>query len=614
MFLCCWCCGCCCFKAKGEAGLCGLISFIVSVALNAGVLIGASVGLGYSGKFVSYFNGSSCSLISFFDHALDGDESETLPRWGGTNNIQTAFQSTSNSLTSIGSKYNSVYDTSTRYVWIKNQFANANPPDSVSNAISALKAEADSKFFSLSYKPSFYSEFTSQSNTDTILGAINNDYKEYCFEPFVGINNLKNPLNEICQSNTISSTLNSSGGSFSSIGSVMDKASNTIADNFVNLQSKISDFILLGFRVIFGFYIGVSIGSAGLLVGYAFFEIKILKILNHLFWNLSLIFIFLAMLIGGILGIVGEIGSQVSPVINFIFSPDYMNSPDSILGGDDKTGGFINTCLNGNGDLSGEMNANTTDTQKLNEVYQLSQNIKQLDEKMSSISQSPAIEKAYSKIQNYYDNFGSLTATDGKTFQEIMQYTKDHCGSSFAPDIGLSSCPGSSGSCPIYCDLLAHSKTFITTLLSTTSNQLSELKSEMNGAITEIKAQTTATRELTTSLTDALGPILGESGGFFDIFNCGFIKYDIIDFCDQFSNIFSSTSKSIAISCAITSLFSFVSIFFTVSTMSRFTKFKTKPQAGEPTKIELASKSEIISKAGNILKVAPSTERVQLIK
>ena len=610
MFLCCWCCGCCCFKAKGEAGLCGLISFIVSVALNAGVLIGASVGLGYSGKFVSYFNGSSCSLISFFEHALNGDESETLPRWGGTNNIQVAFQSTSNSLTTIGSKYDSVYVTSSRYNRIKNTYKFANPPDTVSVKISALNTYVDNELSSLTYKPSFYSEFT-----DTIIGAINNDYQEYCLGPSGIIISLENPLQEICQSPTISDTLNSSSGSFSSIGSVMDKASNTIADNFVNLQSKISDFILLGFRVIFGFYIGVSIGSAGLLVGYAFFEIKILKILNHLFWNLSLIFIFLAMLIGGILGIVGEIGSQVSPVINFIFSPDYMNSPDSILGGDDKTGGFINTCLNGNGDLSGEMNANTTDTQKLNEVYQLSQNIKQLDEKMSSISQSPAIEKAYSKIQNYYDNFGSLTATDGKTFQEIMQYTKDNCGSSFATDIGVTSCDSSnSATCKLYCDLLDNSKEFITHLLSTTSYELSDLKSEMNGAITEIKAQTTATRELTSSLTDALGPILGESGGFFDIFNCGFIKYDIIDFCDQFSNIFSSTSKSIAISCAITSLFSFVSIFFTVSTMSRFTKFKTKPQAGEPTKIELASKSEINSKAGNILKVAPSTERVQLIK
>ena len=131
----------------------------------------------------------------------------------------------------------------------------------------------------------------------------------------------------------------------------------------------------------------------------------------------------------------------------------------------------------------------------------------------------------------------------------------------------------------------------------------------MNGAISHVKAQTTATKTLTTSMTDALEPILGESGEFFDIFNCGFIKYDIIDFCDQFSNIFSSISKSIAISCAITSLFSFVSIFFTVSTMSRFTKSKPKPQVEEPQKIELASKNVSHFKAE-----APSTERVKLIK
>ena len=191
----------------------------------------------------------------------------------------------------------------------------------------------------------------------------------------------------------------------------------------------------------------------------------------------------------------------------------------------------------------------------------------------------------------------------------MMEYSDAHCNSHFLTDITDSTC-NTGGDCSNYCDLIKNTRNVINDLIT----QSNTLKGTMNDAITLVKAQTSETRTLTTSMTKALEPILGESGGFFDIFNCGFIKYDIIDFCDQFSNIFSSTSKSIAISCAITSLLSFVSIFFTVSTMSRFTKFKTKPQAGEPTKIELASKSEINSKARSILKVAPSTERVQLIK
>ena len=606
MFLCCWCCGCCCFKAKEEAGFCGLVSFIVSVALNAGVLIGAIVGLGYSGKFVSYFNGSSCSLISFFDHALNGDESDTLPKWGGTNNIQIAFQSTNTSLATIGGSYSNVYNdnTANNYNKLKETFRNS--PDEIITTIQGVRAYVDGKLSGLTYKPSFYSEFTDQTNNDTIIGSIYSDYQTYCLQPYLLFTALKSPLKQISNNLALSSTLTTASSGFGSIGSVMDKASNTIASNFVDLQSTISDYILLGFRVIFGFYIGVSVGSAGLLVGYVFFDIKKLKILNHLFWNLSLIFIFLGMLIGGILGIVGEIGAQVSPVIDFIFSPDYLNSSESILGGGGDTSNYINTCLNGNGDLSEEMEANTTETQELNKVYNLSQEINQLDEKMSSITKSPAIEAATSKIQDYNNNFGSLTATDGKTFQEIIEYIDSHCNSGFSSNIDSTSCDSNSD-CKKNCDLIKNSRIVINNLLSGNEWQNVELK--MNGAISHVKAQTTATKTLTTSMTDALEPILGESGEFFDIFNCGFIKYDIIDFCDQFSNIFSSISKSIAISCAIISLFSFVSIFFTVSTMSRFTKSKSKPQVEEPQKIELASKNVSHFKAE-----APSTERVKLIK
>ena len=607
MFLCCWCCGCCCFKAKEEAGLCGLVSFIVSVALDAGVLIGAIVGLGYSGKFVSYFNGSSCSLISFFDHALNGDESDTLPRWGGTNNIQIAFQSTNTSLATIGGGYTNVYNdnTANNYHILKTDYF-SNSPDQIITTIQGVRAYVDGKLSGLTYKPSFYSEFTDQTNNDTIIGSIYSDYQTYCLQPYLLFTALESPLKQISNNLALSSTLTTASSGFGSIGSVMDKASNTIASNFVDLQSTISDYILLGFRVIFGFYIGVSVGSAGLLVGYVFFDIKKLKILNHLFWNLSLIFIFLGMLIGGILGIVGEIGAQVSPVIDFILSPDYLNSSESILGGGGDTSNYINTCLNGNGDLSEEMEANTTETQELNTVYNLSQQINQLDEKMSSITKSPAIEAATSKIQDYNNNFGSLTATDGKTFQEIIEYTDSHCGSDFSSNIDNILCDSNSD-CKKNCDLIINSRKVIKYLLS--EPQWQDLESTMNGAILNVKAQTTATKTLTTSMTDALEPILGESGKFFDIFNCGFIKYDIIDFCDQFSNIFSSISKSIAISCAIISLFSFVSIFFTVSTMSRFTKSKPKPQVEEPQKIELASKNVSHFKAE-----APSTERVKLIK
>lgn len=57
-------------------------------------------------KFNTYFNGSTCTLLSFFEHVNQGVDATVLPRWGGTEEIKKALVG----IDLVSTKFNTIYD------------------------------------------------------------------------------------------------------------------------------------------------------------------------------------------------------------------------------------------------------------------------------------------------------------------------------------------------------------------------------------------------------------------------------------------------------------------------------------------------------------------------
>ena len=62
---------------------------------------------------MTYFNGSSCSLLNFFDHTVMGEEKETLPKWGGTSGIQQSLLKSMDTISKVSENSNSLYTSGT---------------------------------------------------------------------------------------------------------------------------------------------------------------------------------------------------------------------------------------------------------------------------------------------------------------------------------------------------------------------------------------------------------------------------------------------------------------------------------------------------------------------
>ena len=455
--------------------------------------------------------------------------------------------------------------------------------------------QIESKFKSNSYgnrKPIYLSLFNNKGDPSSLIGAIQIEYDSTIVSTHTLFTSLKGPLQTINQqTGTITSTLNGLISNFNSIGGLIDSVSNTIATNFVDFQNSISDYLVLGFNVLFGVFIGIGSVLVVLLSLFIFLRMSFLKIIIHVLWNICFILIFLGPILAGVLGLVSEIGNQVTPVIGYLLSPSYLGSSNSIFGGDQQTAGYINTCINGDGDLSKAMGALSPQTNNLSLFYTLSQQLEGIKKSFGSYTQSKAVTVAIKQMRKYQDNILLVSDTNGKTIQEMLEEIKK-TNSNACIDRGVqnTSCNSSnniinngSSSCPSnnndYCafinnvhnDLNYLFQKTTTSISSSNSNDysLEKLNEKFTKGIKTMHELLDDSAILTNSIVEVLGPLLGEDSSFFDLFVCSFIKSDLISFCDQFSNEFSSKGKTLCAACAISAIFSFVSIFFVAKSIYR---------------------------------------------
>ena len=86
---CCWdCCCCCCCKKKQCVFPCFIISFIFYI-LTISLCVYCMI---KSNSIIIGIADTKCSIIKFFEQALEGETKQTLPKWEGLNNINNTLK------------------------------------------------------------------------------------------------------------------------------------------------------------------------------------------------------------------------------------------------------------------------------------------------------------------------------------------------------------------------------------------------------------------------------------------------------------------------------------------------------------------------------------------
>ena len=290
----------------------------------------------------------------------------------------------------------------------------------------------------------------------------------------------------------------------------MDDASDVIANNFIKIQDILSKYLTIFLNLIFSFALVISIGVIILLNIYIWKRVYMKKYFIHVMWNLSLFFFFLGMVVGGVLGVVSEIGYQMAPVVNYIMSPSYLNSSSSLFG-DPSSAKYIDTCVNGDGNLYTAMNAKSNETIIIDDFYALSLQYQKYNESSFGLIRSEITSRQLDQFLDYEQDLNLVQDTYHRSrvtmkVNEINQLGGGHN------------------------DYYITGTTYINHF-EMTQKKLSQF------------------HPLTKSIVTPLSPLLGANGTFTDLFNCTFMRQDLIDFCDQFSRVFSRTTYQNAMLC-----------------------------------------------------------------
>ena len=558
-------------------------------------------------KFDNYFNGSSCALINFFDHTIEGENSTALPRWGGTLDIQDALQGTIQSVNKVNEGYDNTFGIPTTpqmstYNTLKNK------REAVDADFGTIELR-DMLFISSKYVPTYLEQFDDRTIKGTILGRINEIYTDSMIKASNYFIEMKQPIDKINSLVGLENALGSISDQFDEIKNIIDDSSGTLTDNFTKIQDIITGIFLIIFKTFMSLFIVTCSSLITIISLYVWKRLYSLQCVITVLWNVIFFFLFITMLMGALIGIISSIGKNMAPVIDYIMSPEYMNLPDSLFGSGGGAVDKLDICLNRDGNLTNSLGeSNLIGTSELSKYYNLSIVYQDIVDLMEDKDGDKISKEAIDYVEYYLLHLQEVKSKNGFTIGNMVNEIHQNCQYDFRINNGdISYVHPTDGfkyvsdvsDCNTICSdstLDEYKQQCIYILkvkkdLTRISTNLYLLRTDLNEVVKYTNILLSQIDFPTRKIYSSLYPILGDEGLFTDLFDCSYIKYNLMMFCQQFSKKFASTSNSIAASCITGCVFCYVSLYFIQLTLYRYTpeargkkkKKEKKPKPEKPT-------------------------------
>ena len=568
-------------------------------------------------KFDNYFNGSSCALINFFDHTIEGENSTALPRWGGTLDIQDALQGTIQSVNKLNEGYDNTFGIPTTpqmstYNTLKNK------REAVDADFGNIELR-DMLFISSKYVPTYLEQFDDRTIKGTILGRINEIYTDSMIKASNYFIEMKQPIDKINSLVGLENALGSISDQFDEIKNIIDDSSGTLTDNFTKIQDIITGIFLIIVKTFMSLFIVTCSSLITIISLYVWKRLYSLQCVITVLWNVIFFFLFITMLMGALIGIISSIGKNMAPVIDYIMSPEYMNLPDSLFGSGGGAVDKLDICLNRDGNLTNSLGeSNLIGTSELSKYYNLSIVYQDIVDLMEDKDGDKISKEAIDYVEYYLLHLQEVKSKNGFTIGNMVNEIHQNCQYDFRINNGdISYVHPTDGfkyvsdvsDCNTICSdstLDEYKQQCIYILkvkkdLTRISTNLYLLRTDLNEVVKYTNILLSQIDFPTRKIYSSLYPILGDEGLFTDLFDCSYIKYNLMMFCQQFSKKFASTSNSIAASCITGCVFCYVSLYFIQLTLYRYTpeargKKKKKEKKPEPEKPTLNEEETTIRK------------------
>ena len=131
-----------------------------------------------------------------------------------------------------------------------------------------------------------------------------------------------------------------------------DDAEDDIEDDVYDaMHDYVNKYTKIVFNIIFALTLVLGVLGLALLSLYFFLKYNVFRIIYVVIWNISMLFMFLAIILSAIFGILGYILKDGAQVCQYILSPNNLDSADPLVfsSNDKYVSDLIDTCANGDG-------------------------------------------------------------------------------------------------------------------------------------------------------------------------------------------------------------------------------------------------------------------------
>ena len=394
--LCCCCCNwlccCCCCQNNCCKNMCYLMTIIF---LLLGMIF-ALLGLNRYEEVFTSLNGASCSLMKLVLELSEGQKKDSLPRWDGIDKIKDilsdAISSIKNSKGEISSDFESQMNELNNKINSWHDLLTQSYNDVKDSYLDNILED------NTNYYPSYIKSYGPYSEERTILYGSDQEFSTI----LTYFKNAQDNIKIVVNDDTVTNNLEDAKNQLDDLLSQFNDITDSIVDPWYDYQDKGVKYGKKGSKLFFYF---ILIENFLLMI---FFTTIIcmnlgclFKLIIHLLWIILGILILVIMLLGSILTLLGAVGKDVVSVLHFVVSSENLNSeiPKIFSSGDSLK--YINTCLNGDGDLSSAFNFDDA-TDSLNEIVLLRNSLINSFNDIKYLNESYSLSEYEKQILNKY--------------------------------------------------------------------------------------------------------------------------------------------------------------------------------------------------------------------
>ena len=613
-YLICVCCRCCIFIPDICTKL-AKIFIIAGLVLIAAISICCFIGYSENSGILEGIFGIGCGVFKIENHIARGDEYEKAPYWIGITGIISKLNTTAYTIKNITTQANNLQNDLYK---IKNDTEmednlNKEYKNRLNTQISSPLPEEEK------YSPEYLENYGPETDSNTVLGTINTEYKTFIDTTVGTIDNILGVINL---------TDDAVGSLTKQIKEIEDNLGNTLNDfeetveNAINKYYDYLDSSDSNFRVSMNWLFSLNLVN-GISIAVSFVFLLMCekgKCLLSLSWLTIYAFMSFSLLAGGIFGIFSNVFRDASYGANFALENVKELKLFNKL--DYKARDAIDICINGNGSLANSELINISsmaDPSILDNIYTLENNITEGKnllknyslasinttlEKMKKIKETPTtkLTQAFGEVQKYTDASVEGTQVGNTEIYDVWVLNKNYCPDGYnyiSKTSSLRNLKTIDGSCLVisewsdedvnkrYKDLKTDSgEECLTKILSyynsikkfldENTNLLDDISKSIEGFNQIFKENVNKEIVIIDGIWDAVKPMkdlyqefVGD-GSIYEMFNCGFLKRDVNILLEVLNKDLSASLKTASNVFIAIGVFEFVLTLFILVLMKSF--------------------------------------------